>query len=86
MTTVVASGASMDFSGAQMNDAPPYSLAASMLALTASASTGSPVWKVAPSRIVKVQVMPSSETSHAEAMPGRNSSALPEGFFHSSGS
>ena len=86
MTTVVSSVASIDSSGDQMKEAPARSFAASMLASTASASTGSPSWKVAPSRIVNVQVRPSSLVSQDSAMPGVNSSSAPSAFFQRSGS
>ena len=72
--------------GAQMKDAAARSLAASMLALTAAALTGSPSWKVAPERILKVYAFPSSLVLQDSAMAGLNSLAEPSGFFHSKGS
>jgi hypothetical protein len=54
--------------------------------LTSSAVTGSPSWKTASSRIVIVQVRPSSDTDHSVASSGKNSPAslIPIGVSYTS--
>jgi hypothetical protein len=69
-----------------MKDAAAWSLAASMLALTAAALIGSPSWKVAPERILNVQDFPSALALQDSAIAGEYASAEPAGFFQSRGS
>ncbi len=72
--------------GAQMNEAPAWSLAARMDATTTSAVRGSPSWNVTSGRIWNVQVMPSALLSQLVASAGVKGSSDPGGLIHSNGS